>query len=313
MPYKLLLADDSVTIQRVIELTFTDEDIAVTAVDDGHEAVRRIVSDRPDIVLADVDMPERDGYEIAEFVKNDPQLAQIPVLLLTGAFEPVDDARARAVRCDGVLSKPFDPQVLVARVKELLGRPVALPVAAAEAPRLPADDLIGQAPAAPDDRSLDLAALEFQQGAPTHQESSLDDYFDRLDAAFAHLTGPPPARDAAVADPPSAGVTGEHETHLPGAGGGVPVSEAFAALLDAEQTLGPEAAHGAQAEPADVAPADVAPAAPVIDDAFIAEVARRVAERIGEAAVRAAVAEVVSATAERLIREEIERIKATIK
>ena len=84
MPYRLLLADDSVTIQRVIELTFADEDIAVTAVADGQEAVRRIVADPPDIILADVNMPRRDGYEIAAFVKNDPELAEIPVMLLAG-------------------------------------------------------------------------------------------------------------------------------------------------------------------------------------------------------------------------------------
>src|SRR5512133_579018 len=120
MPYKLLLADDSVTIQRVIELTFADEDVQVTAVSDGRQAIDRIVSDRPDIVLADVGMPGQDGYEVAAYIKDDPALAHIPVLLLTGAFEPVDEERAKQVRCDGVLAKPFEPQLLIGRVKELL-------------------------------------------------------------------------------------------------------------------------------------------------------------------------------------------------
>ncbi len=120
MPYKLLLADDSVTIQRVIELTFADEDVNVTAVSDGQQAIDHIVSDRPDIVLADVGMPKQDGYEVAAFIKADPALKHIPVLLLTGAFEPVDEDRARAVCCDGVLAKPFEPQLLIGRVKELL-------------------------------------------------------------------------------------------------------------------------------------------------------------------------------------------------
>src|SRR6187402_3117329 len=96
MPHKLLLADDSVTIQRVIELTFADEDITVIAVGDGRQAIERVQSDRPDIVLADVGMPERDGYEVAAFVKGTPALAHIPVLLLTGAFEPIDEGRAQA-------------------------------------------------------------------------------------------------------------------------------------------------------------------------------------------------------------------------
>ena len=98
MPYKLLLADDSVTIQRVIELTFADEDVKVAVVGDGKQAIERIVGDRPDIVLADIGMPERDGYEVAAFVKNDPRFASIPVILLTGAFEPLDEDRPRNER-----------------------------------------------------------------------------------------------------------------------------------------------------------------------------------------------------------------------
>ena len=117
---KLLLADDSVTIQRVIELTFADEEVTVVAVGDGQQAIDRVRSDRPDIVLADVGMPERDGYEVAAFIKGDPEFAHIPVLLLTGAFEPIDEARARAVGCDGVLVKPFEPQMVISRVRDLL-------------------------------------------------------------------------------------------------------------------------------------------------------------------------------------------------
>jgi CheY-like chemotaxis protein len=120
MSHRLLLADDSVTIQRVIELTFADEDIEVIAVGDGAEAIRRIEADMPDIVLADVGMPEKDGYEVAAYVKNTPRLSHIPVLLLTGAFEPVDEQRAQQVGCDGVLAKPFEPQMVITRVNELL-------------------------------------------------------------------------------------------------------------------------------------------------------------------------------------------------
>ncbi len=139
MQPKLLLADDSVTIQRVIELTFADEDVKVVAVGDGKQAIERVQTDRPDIVLADVGMPERDGYEVAAFIKGDPALAHIPVLLLTGAFEPIDEARARAVGCDGVLVKPFEPQMVISRVRDLLagkrdgssGKPAAPPAPAA--------------------------------------------------------------------------------------------------------------------------------------------------------------------------------------
>ena len=114
---KLLLADDSVTIQRVIELTFSGEDIQVVAVNDGEQAIARIPAERPDIVLADIGMPKKGGYDVAAFVKGRADLEHIPVLLLAGAFEPVDQARAEQVRCDGVLIKPFEPRQVIERVR----------------------------------------------------------------------------------------------------------------------------------------------------------------------------------------------------
>ncbi len=121
MPHKLLLADDSVTIQRVVELTFADENIDVVTVSDGASAIEAITRETPDIVLADASMPKKDGYEVASFVKGDPARAHVPVLLLTGAFEPVDESRADTIGCDGVLVKPFKPQQVIGKVKELLG------------------------------------------------------------------------------------------------------------------------------------------------------------------------------------------------
>src|ERR1700738_4710835 len=94
VPQTLLLADDSITIQRVIELTFADEDIQVVAVGDGDQAIERLETAPPDIVLADVGMPGRNGYEVARYIKQSPKLSHIPVVLLTGAFEPVDQAKA---------------------------------------------------------------------------------------------------------------------------------------------------------------------------------------------------------------------------
>src|SRR3954447_5020569 len=120
VPYNLLLPDDSVTIQRVIELTFADEDVTVVAVSDGDQAIERLEAAPPDIVLADIGMPGKNGYEVAQYMRRSPKLAHIPVVLLTGAFEPVD--QARAIDCDGVLAKPFEPQLVIGRVKELLAR-----------------------------------------------------------------------------------------------------------------------------------------------------------------------------------------------
>ncbi len=124
----LLLADDSVTIRRFLELTFADEGIRVVAVADGEQAIAHLDADPPDIVLADISMPRVSGYDVAARVKRSRALRHIPVLLLTSAFEPVDERRARATGCVGVLIKPFEPQQLVGWVRDVLGghRPAAL-------------------------------------------------------------------------------------------------------------------------------------------------------------------------------------------
>ena len=125
MPKSVLLADDSLTIQRVVTLTFANEDVTITSVSDGDQAVEAIARSRPDLVLADIAMPGRTGYEVVQYVRSQPSLASLPVLLLAGAFDPVDEAQARRVGADGVLTKPFEPSTLIGQVNQLLamGRP----------------------------------------------------------------------------------------------------------------------------------------------------------------------------------------------
>lgn len=119
---KLLLADDSPTIQKVIKLTFEDEGMEVVAVSDGDEALRVLEEQRPDILLADVWMPGANGYELCERVKRDERLRHTPVVLLVGAFEPFNEAEARRVGADTVLTKPFQSiRDLVSKVGSLLG------------------------------------------------------------------------------------------------------------------------------------------------------------------------------------------------
>jgi len=336
---KLLLADDSVTIQRVIELTFADEDVQVLAVGDGQQAIDRVRTDRPDIVLADVGMPERDGYEVAAFIKGDPELKHIPVLLLTGAFEPIDEARARAVGCDGVLVKPFEPQMVISRVRDLLA-----------GKRSPGS--IGKAAHA--------GSAPAPAASPAESAGSLEDYFDRLDAALASKGAPPPtvvpvpaampapavhprpplavAPAATATDSPHADLdltgwnpsapTEPVERKAPSAppvaparpvepaprtvtAAAAPVSpplspqlsnvtpvspvsldQAFAALLAAEQ--GQAASSPRRVESASEWP-----------DAAIDAVVSKVIARMGNEAMRSAVLD----AAERLVREEIDRIK----
>ncbi|HET9553738.1 MAG TPA: response regulator, partial [Anaeromyxobacteraceae bacterium] len=133
MPKTLLLADDSITIQKVVAITFANEDYAVTSVDNGEDAVAKARALRPDVVLADVVMPRRNGYEVCEALKGDAATASIPVILLTGTFEAFDENRARAVGADAHIQKPFESQALINKVKELVegAAPVAAPGAMA--------------------------------------------------------------------------------------------------------------------------------------------------------------------------------------
>jgi CheY-like chemotaxis protein len=226
----LLLADDSVTIQRVIELTFANEDVRVITVSDGQEALERIDSQRPDIVLADVSLPKVDGYGISSHVKESAELKEIPVLLLTGAFEPIDDDKARECKCDSVLIKPFEPQDLIGRVRELLipkeeaakravaaepaqvGAPASTVTAVLEPPAVPAFAAVAtiEAPARSviepipfsqiddDDFEMDLDRFhqQFVQPGPAGGQSNSTTVGDGLDGSnrvHPAPTGPNPA------------------------------------------------------------------------------------------------------------------------
>ena len=90
MSIKILLADDSLTIQKVVELTFSDAETRLMAVGSGDKAVQALDEFQPDIVLADVVMPGLTGYDVCESVKRRPGGAFVPVVLLTGTFEPFD-------------------------------------------------------------------------------------------------------------------------------------------------------------------------------------------------------------------------------
>jgi CheY-like chemotaxis protein len=201
MGHKILLADDSITIQKVIELTFSDEDFELHTVGNGQKAIDEIRSIMPHIVLCDIIMPEKNGYEVCEFIKSSPDLKHIPVLLLTGAFEPFDQERARSAGCDGFLAKPFEPQTLISKVKELLLKspavaPAPAPVPAAakpfpgppvSSPRLDADDRTVMMPptpvVSPPARPPQVAA------APAPPPAPVAEYGSGFDDAFAIEAG----------------------------------------------------------------------------------------------------------------------------
>lgn len=120
MASRILLADDSITIQKVVNLTFADEGIEVVAVSNGEMAERRLSEIKPDLVLADIFMPGKNGYELCQFIKESPHYRHVPVVLLVGAFEPFDQIEARRVRADAHLTKPFESRTLVETVRKLI-------------------------------------------------------------------------------------------------------------------------------------------------------------------------------------------------
>src|SRR5438552_2030146 len=120
MPKAILLAYDYITIQKVVELTFSDGVYEVTAVNNGAKAIQKLAEMRPDVILSDIIMPEKNGYEVCEYVKSHPEYRTIPVVLLTGTFEPFDPDRADKAGCDAVVTKPFESQSLIHKVEELI-------------------------------------------------------------------------------------------------------------------------------------------------------------------------------------------------
>ena len=120
MSIKLLLADDSITIQKVIGIIFGGEEYSLTVVDNGKAAVEKARELNPDVLLIDALMPGMSGYEVCEAVRATPSISTKPILLLTGSFEPFDENKAKSCGADDFLAKPFESQQIVSKVKELI-------------------------------------------------------------------------------------------------------------------------------------------------------------------------------------------------
>ena len=113
----ILIADDSPIIQRKAQRILQDAGFEVQTVSNGVAAVKKLPVMQPILVLADVSMPGKDGYEVCEFVKTSPGLRHVPVLLVGSDLEPYDEQRGERVRADGIIKKPFSPHDLIAMVR----------------------------------------------------------------------------------------------------------------------------------------------------------------------------------------------------
>ena len=139
----ILVADDSLSVRKVAERQLTEAGLEVALVSNGEEALNWLNTKRPDLVIADVIMPDKSGFEVCAFVRSNAALADTPVILVSGFVDEEITRQAEACRADGVIKKPFQGAVLRERVLELLS------TRKAHAPQAPAASP-ARAPAAPD-------------------------------------------------------------------------------------------------------------------------------------------------------------------
>jgi CheY-like chemotaxis protein len=127
----VLVADDSKVILRVIERLLTTSGLEVALAASGEQALAWLSKERPDLIISDVNMPDRSGYEICNYVRSQGALSSTPLLLISGMVNDEVTQQAEACRADGVLKKPFDEALFKSRVFELLARRPARPAASA--------------------------------------------------------------------------------------------------------------------------------------------------------------------------------------
>jgi CheY-like chemotaxis protein len=171
--------DDSATMREVIKIAFRKENMNVIACADAASALVQFAAEPPDVVITDVIMPDKDGYEVCEFIKNHDAYGRTPVILMSGVVNRTVAERAMAVKADELIRKPFQPQDLIVRVKNLLH-----PKPAGSAPQ-PAED-------------------EFAPAGTASRSSSpaLSNLFSAPSAPVATLAAPPRPAISAAANAP---------------------------------------------------------------------------------------------------------------
>lgn len=259
--YSVLVADDNSNIQKMVTLLLKEHGIEVVAVGNGEAAVRKLAEFRPHLILADVFMPVRNGYEVCEFVKKNRDLSAIPVILLVGAFDPLDEEEARRVGADGVLKKPFvPPDPLITLVKstlESLPQPAAAPAPADRTPA-PAADPMPPSPPETELHAQEPPVEEFGVFPPR-----LDIRSGEIPAAFHSLLDTEAEREESTLPAPatsqeSSGLSKERMAEEPAADAAGWPGWGFAQLGDTEDSSPAGAV-------ADAGPAENAPSEPLAE------------------------------------------------
>jgi len=143
---KILVVDDSATMRKILEMTFAAENAEVIAVANGNAAVQAAQHSNPDLVFADASMDGMDGYAVAAAIKGNPALARTAVIVMASQKKPFDPAKGKSAGVDDHIVKPFDSQIVINKVAEVLGKPRAVATAA---PAAPAPTAPGAGPAGP--------------------------------------------------------------------------------------------------------------------------------------------------------------------
>jgi CheY-like chemotaxis protein len=152
VPAKLLVADDSTTIQKVFERTFPPEEFTLSFANNGEEALAKARTERPQLIIADINMPLKNGFEVCEVIKKDPALKGIPVMLLIGILDDFDEDESRRVGADGFIVKPFETNAALGKVREALTKgggilPTERPAAGQAEEIMELADIIEESPA----------------------------------------------------------------------------------------------------------------------------------------------------------------------
>jgi CheY-like chemotaxis protein len=222
VPTKILVADDSATMRRVLEMTFAGEDATVTAVETADAALAKAAEFAPDLIFADASMPGVDGYELAKRIKADPKTAKIAVVVMASQQAPYDDAKGRGAGVDDHISKPFDTQSVIDRVGQVLAKtrtspaaPEAKPAPAARpvppAPVAAAANSPAAAPRVPQGTRMGVGAVPLQPAKPVAApipapRPAAPPLAAPAAAAAKPLAPPPAARPAPAAAPAMAAV-----------------------------------------------------------------------------------------------------------
>ncbi len=329
MAKTILLADDSLTIQKVIELTFLDGDYEIISVSNGDEALAKLPQVRPDFLIADVHMPGVNGYQLARESKS--LAPAVPVLLLVGTFEPFDEKEFKSCGADAFLKKPFDSQELLRQVERLGGgeaRTAAPPPAAASAAELAGGDS-GEADDEPDwqavevEADLDLEDVELEPVEVT-PEGEVEDAASLFEVE---------ASPEAEAEAPEI-QTGEEledevpdiwpiEASAPEAPEVWPVEEPEPPPAVEPRAVEPRAVEPRAAEPraAEPAPPPAAPAASgaapdqpagALSDEDVERIARRMVDMLGDRVIREVAWEVIPDLAEVVIKDRLRELESQV-